>query len=114
VTPRLVRDGPQLKYFVAEGAAKEFRQLHAEELGTEDVTFLRFAADRGNSPAALEVRLLDLEVRGESFSEPPPVEVVEQSANWAPVALWLLVPVAAVAGLFASWQWFQRWARAPV
>jgi hypothetical protein len=99
---RLVRKGSELKYLVAEGAKKTFRELHTEELGTEDVTFLRFAADRGDSPTALEVRFLELHIRADEFVEQAPVAVVEPSTNWGRWALWALFPVLAVAGWLPS------------
>src|SRR4029077_20086436 len=59
---RITRVGKKAVLAVAQGD-NEFRELHRVELGAEDITMLRLAANPGNGPNAVDLRLLDLRVR---------------------------------------------------
>lgn len=110
---RLAREGSLLKYSVAEGGSKQFRELHQEELGDEDITQLRFVADRGDSDATLQVRFLELHVKADAFGELPPARIVEEPRSWSSLALWVLCPLAVLATWLALRQRWRDWARPP-
>ncbi len=59
---RLVREGPTLRYLVAEDTPGEFREVYRGQFGTEDVAVVRFIVTQNDSPAAIDARLLDLRV----------------------------------------------------
>jgi hypothetical protein len=62
---RVTRLGRKVVLSVREGNER-FRVLHQLDLGPEDVKFLRLGANPGGGPHAVDVRILDLRVRGAS------------------------------------------------
>jgi hypothetical protein len=60
---RLTRTGSSLRYSVAEGDAGVFRGLAQVDFITSDVDSIRFAANTGESPTALDIRLHALQIR---------------------------------------------------
>ena len=64
---RMARVGNTLYYLVAEGAG-EFQPLHQMDCGTDELNFIRVAADAGGSSAAVSVRITELRIRGQASS----------------------------------------------
>jgi serine/threonine-protein kinase len=60
---RLVRRGTTVSYQVADQDKAEFRELHKVELGTEDITHVKFCAESGRSGTPVVVRFRDVEIR---------------------------------------------------
>jgi hypothetical protein len=61
----------ELKYFVTEGISNDFRLIHTEPFGKEDIELLRLVADNGGGRTPLDVRFERLTVRAEEFIYPP-------------------------------------------
>lgn len=59
---RVSRSGSDVVLSASEKADKTFHDLYRFDLGTEDVSLLRLAAQPGNAGNVLDVRLLDLRV----------------------------------------------------
>jgi hypothetical protein len=88
---RLSREGPTLRYLVADGPGQDYRQLYQTEFGTEDIELLRLVANTGEPPAGVDVRLVDLRIR----SSPPAAggtadEAPAQKSRWK---LWLAATI---------------------
>jgi serine/threonine-protein kinase len=60
---RLVRDGSTLRYLVTEGPGDDFRELHRDNFGPDDLSLLRFVVNNSGSPAGVDARLVDLRIR---------------------------------------------------
>jgi hypothetical protein len=60
---RVTRAGRQATLWAAEGAAEDFVELCAYDLGPEDVDKLWLTAFTGHAPYAVDLRLVDLKVR---------------------------------------------------
>lgn len=105
---RLARSGSQLHYLVAEGKSQDFRELAREEFARGDVRLLRLAANTGESPTALDVRLRDLRIRAERLPREPAAATI-----WNRV--WLVQ--GALLGLGAAgyhlWRWRHRQSAGP-
>jgi hypothetical protein len=73
---RLVRNGSQLQYWVADGAS-EYHLIRSMEIGTDDVQAVRLMCFTGYKLGAVDVRFTDLvidadQVRSQAASGPPP------------------------------------------
>jgi hypothetical protein len=109
---RLVRTGPRVEYFVAEGAA-DFKSLFDVDIGTEDVTSLRLVALSGYQPTLADVRFSDLTIRSGELLAAAPVEQAVAEAAPAPrrSALFLalgLFGVLLVTGALAAFFFLQK------
>jgi hypothetical protein len=60
---RLIRDGAQLHYQVADGPAHVFREIYQAEFTDDPVEIVRLAANNNATPAGVDVRLIDLRIR---------------------------------------------------
>lgn len=74
---RFERIGPVLHYSVAEeDSLTKFEEIFEQELGEDDINMLRFAADNGNSPTLVDVRLKEITIRADEIGSvtaiPPP------------------------------------------
>ena len=101
---RLTRRGALVACLVSESDPEEFRPIHEFELGTADLTFVRMAADTGNSNSSVEVRIGDLEIR----STDVPAELSRDSAHWRLVLLYLSL---AIVGLLLGAGGLRVWSR---
>jgi hypothetical protein len=98
---RLVRSGPTLLYLVANGNDSDFRELRKEEFGSEPLKAVRVAAETGGAPVAVDVRLIDLEIRAKELSaSPPPAHTARRSDWWVWCAALAAGAVLALGGLF--------------
>lgn len=59
---RLRREGAKLLYLVNEGLGQPFREVFQFDYGAEEVDKVRLVANPGNSPAPVDVRLLDVQM----------------------------------------------------
>lgn len=59
---RFRREGAQLYYLVNDEVGKPFREIFHYEYGTDNVDSVRLVANPGTSSAALDVRLLDIQM----------------------------------------------------
>jgi hypothetical protein len=80
---RLRREGERLSYLVNEDLGKPFREMFRFDYGADEVHSVRFVANPGRSPVAVDMRLLDVQIH---WDGPPPhaalalaVAVVEKS-----------------------------------
>jgi hypothetical protein len=64
---RIVRVGPVVHYFVAEGTSDTFRELQQVEFVTKDFDRVRFMCQVNDAPSALDVLLKDLTIRAEGL-----------------------------------------------
>jgi hypothetical protein len=65
---RLTRSGREVTLSAAEGDAGEFTELARYDLGTEDVILVSVTGFTGYAPNQLDLRILDLRVRGQGPS----------------------------------------------
>jgi hypothetical protein len=72
---RLTRRGAEVTYWAAEGLNGEFEELHQTHLGTEDVIGISATGFTGYAPNFLDLRILDLRVRGQSAAAEAAVEI---------------------------------------
>ena len=68
---RLVRTGPLLSHYVAEGPGKEFVFLRQHVFGTDDLKYVRIGGHTGGPKAALDARFTDLHIRAGSLPDVP-------------------------------------------
>jgi DNA-directed RNA polymerase subunit RPC12/RpoP len=59
---RLRREGDKLFYLINEEVGQPFREILQCDYGTEAVDMVRLVANPGSSPAAVDVRLLDIQM----------------------------------------------------
>jgi hypothetical protein len=97
---RIARTGPEAVLYAAEGPGNPFRELYRVPFGTDAITMLRLAANRGGTPNPLDIRIQDLRVRGDF--DVPGSERARGSAFWL-VAICFAVGIVA-AGLLVWWQ----------
>lgn len=74
---RLRREGTTLHYLVNEDLGQPFREIAQFDYGVDDIDMFRFVANPGNSPAAVDVRLLELQMHwgdlpAQAATAPPP------------------------------------------
>lgn len=84
---KLTRRGTQVTAWSAEGAAGPFREIQQTELGAADVNRLWFAAYVGNTSHGVDLRIVDVKVRG---------DLPDDDAALAPVAVPALGPAVDV------------------
>jgi hypothetical protein len=60
---QMVRTGPVLSYFAADGPDAKFKHLRDIPIGTDDIKAIRLVGNVGGPKAALDVRIADLHVR---------------------------------------------------
>jgi hypothetical protein len=123
---RMMRIGSMLSFFAAEGPTAPFRFLCRYPFGTEDLRRVGITGSTRGIKGALDVRITDLRIRGESLPGAPGARVaVSQKAEpvHAVELFWLALPLALLpvlalllyAGhshhpmLRGSYSWFRRW-----
>ncbi len=74
---RLVREGAELAYLVADGDDDAFTLLAKFPLGPEDVKEVRIVGSTGGDKAAIDVRVRDLRIKAAALPRPAP-KVVEE------------------------------------
>jgi hypothetical protein len=92
---RFVRTGSTLAYLVSEGKSDSFREIDQVEIGNEDVSMVRIAADNGGSPTQVDVRINSVRVVADELGTPTPL--APPSSRW-PLWLGAGVVLAAVGG----------------
>jgi hypothetical protein len=97
----LRREQKDLIFLAAEGPTGELEEIGRMEFTNRTIKPVRFFADPGNSPTALDIRLRDIDVRAEEVASGVPVLQVEPSSWWW---LWTLLGIAA-AGLVLWLGW---------
>src|SRR5262249_32560550 len=60
---RLTRKGSEATFFAAEGLGGAFRELCRHDLGTEDLKIVRLGALSGSPAVAVDLRIVDLQIR---------------------------------------------------
>jgi len=65
------RVGSVIHYLAADGVNGELMEIDQTDVGTEDLDVIRVAANTGESPTALDVRLLDLQIVSERLPNIP-------------------------------------------
>jgi hypothetical protein len=60
---RLRREEAKLFYLVNEGMEQPFREIFQCDYGKDDIDLVRLVANPGSSPAAIDIRLLDVRMR---------------------------------------------------
>src|SRR5262249_54706541 len=80
---RITRTGALATLWAAEQDSDDFRNLWQQELGPEDVKFVRMAAFLGHAPNALDVRIKDLRIRALNITEAKAVEAKALAAEAA-------------------------------
>jgi serine/threonine-protein kinase len=123
---RMARIGSMLSFFAAEGPTAPFRFLCRYSVGTEDLRTVGISGSTRGTKGALDVRITDLRIRGESLPGAPAALVVtsrKAEPAHAIGLLWLALPLALLpvlalllyAGhsrnplLRGSHRWFRRW-----
>jgi hypothetical protein len=97
---RLRREGANLLYLINEDLGQPLREIFRCAYGTESVDAVRFVANPGTSPAALDVRLLDVRMLWGKLPEhaatAPALDVknTTQAADGGGIHLWLLVLIS--------------------
>jgi Protein of unknown function (DUF1583) C domain len=105
---RLARTGATLRCLIAETNNGEFEELLRVEIGAHHVRRVRFAANTGGSPAALDMRLLDLHIRADDLGDAPLL------TKPAPISLvyYIAGSIALVMIGAALWRWRSKRASA--
>jgi hypothetical protein len=123
---RVMRIGSMLSFFAAEGPTAPFRFLCRYPFGTEDLRTVGITGSTRGAKGALDVRITDLRIRGESLPGAPgalvvtprkaePVRAVELLWLALPLALLPVLALLLFAGhssnplLRGSHGWFRRW-----
>jgi hypothetical protein len=101
---RMSRSGSEVTCWASEGAADEYRELCRLDLGTEDLRIVRLAAYTGNSPASVDVHIVDLRIGTDAPGEDmrrASAETAEKGTASKSSLLPLLIVGLVVAGIFA-------------
>jgi hypothetical protein len=115
---RLRRDGPLVRFLVADGDSRDFVAVDELEFGTGDVRWVQVSGNAGRSESALDLRLLALTVEADDLPG-----LVETPLIAAPAAVpetrpeiggyfWLATGAAVglgIMGFFARYAWLRRW-----
>ncbi len=91
---RVARVGPEVSLSAAEGE-QDFKGLYRINLGTADVTFLRLAANPGNAPNPIDLRVLDFRLRQKDIAQSAEA-LPKRSSLWLALLLALLLLLAAL------------------
>jgi hypothetical protein len=121
---RLVREGANLRYLVADDPPDVFREIHNGVFTDDDLEIVRLGVNNNASPAGVDVRLVDIRVRfGKQSADQPgggdhPVEadVKPPSRAWLAVGLLIgsaLVLIFAALAVFLVMQLRRRPSAAP-
>ncbi len=100
---RLTRQGSVVTCWAAETGGEDFRQIHEFELGTDDLTLVRVAADPGTSNDPIEVRIGDFEIRAWGV----PAVVSPNAPRWRRPLTYMTL-AAFVVFIFAGGVWAWR------
>ena len=106
---RLVREGSLVRFQVAEARAKSFRAGYQTEFGKEDIGVVRFVVNTGESPAAVDARLVDLRIRSTALPNQPPTDPrapPEKGGRWI-VAAAILVSLL-LSGALGFYLWRRK------
>jgi hypothetical protein len=107
---RLIREGDVMRYLVADGPDKEFRELRRRKFGTEDLAHLNLeVCDSGEPGNPVDARLVDLRIRSGKVvaGQAGDVQPASESAGtrgWltALVVLALVVAASLALGIWLS------------
>jgi hypothetical protein len=102
---RLVRRGPLVTCLVAPEDQNEFQELQRFDLGTEDLVYVRVAAENAKSADPVEVRIRDFEVRA---LEVPLALSPEGPRRWPFMLALVSFALVVLAGSGCAW-WLRRW-----
>lgn len=98
---RASRRGSTITFFVKDASTGgQFKELMKDDFGTADVTTVRFLANTGNEPCAVDARLIDFRM-----SHHPPV--AEEAAR-PRTQLWVVLGMLAFAAVIAGALLFRR------
>jgi hypothetical protein len=100
---RLIRTGSMLAYRVAESSSEAFHDLFEAEIGEDDISMVRFAADNGGSATLVDVRIVEVKIASDDAGAPdmlPP-----RPSRWP---LWTGIGVGVVALAGGYWFWRRR------
>ncbi len=101
---RMVRTGSMLSYRVAEGSSEAFHDLFEAEIGEDDISMVRFAADNGGSATLVDVRIVELKIKSDEAGAP---EVLPPRPSRWP--LWAGIGLGALVLAGGYWYWSRRW-----
>lgn len=105
---RLSRVGATLRYLVAEGDSDAFRALSQAEFLAGETLPPRFAANSGNSPTAVDIRLRELQIHAASAPDSVPTPERPRLGRILGLAIGLAILIAAGCGI---WLWQSRRAK---
>ncbi len=100
---RLTRHGSVVTCWAAEADREDFRPIHQFELGADDLSLVRVAADPGTFSDPIEVRISDFEVRAWGV----PAVVPPNAPRWRRPLLYMTL-AAFVVFIFAGGVWAWR------
>jgi hypothetical protein len=98
----LKREGTSL-FFMAGPSGGESLELYKTEVGREDVPLVRFVANTGGSPSALDVRFVEVRIRSSDKLLGAPRVPEGGSGLW-----WVLCGSLLVGGGMTFWWWQRR------
>jgi hypothetical protein len=104
---RLVRTGPLLSYYVAEGSAEEFTLLAQDPFEQTDIRQVRIAGMTADARAELDVRVTELRIHADALPRAVAPVAARASRTW----LLLFVPVALAPALVLWLYGRRRYAR---
>jgi hypothetical protein len=90
---KLIREGAELRYLVAEPPANEFREILRADFTAEDLEIVRLGVNNNNSPAGVDVRITNLKIqftqgaKGDAPAMPPDAADVTNSRGRLAVIL---------------------------
>ncbi|MCI0680966.1 MAG: DUF1583 domain-containing protein [Gemmataceae bacterium] len=101
---RMTRTGTEATWWAAEGDDGEFRELHRDELGAEDVSSVLLTAYPGKAQCAVDLRLIEFRVR----SGKAPTAAERAGIRPRRIALWVTAGVSGalliLGGIWAQWR----------
>jgi hypothetical protein len=103
---RLVRSGSRAVFLIGDGAGDEFREIAAFDSGVDDVKTVRLTAFPNLSNEPVDVRLVDLRVRGDKIVSGS--DAAAAGSRWPLIAAILGVLVILGLALIATRRYLQR------
>ncbi len=101
---RITRVGSQAVLSAARADSSDFKKLYEFDLGKEDVVVMRIAANPGNAPNPLDVRVRDFKVRFKGVAAALGTASDEERGSH----LWLVLAMTAVIALAGVLMWLYR------
>lgn len=109
----LSRKGDKLSYYYARSPQEDYQLIQTANFVPDDLTLVRFAADAGNSTAAVQVLWKEIRIQATKLAGIYQPQIVQAPSPWIRWAIILGIAGLLIALGIAVWTYYRRYAYLP-